>query len=201
MANLLAGEVGINVNGREYLFRPSFYALSQIADTPQELQQAFNDIQTVNENGFSIALRVLQSCCVDDVSRITGCYRPVMITYKHPWLPPQRTERIRFVQGRMPPQNAHVLGARLLINGMCGDQKDTGEPLYDDGSGFNVAEFVGMATAHLGVSVAEAWQMTMHEFQAAMRAKFPPKKKKPKITQAQMDAYDEAVKREQENGR
>lgn len=169
MANTYAGEIAVCWKGRDYLFRPSLSAMGELG-SPEEIVRLLLRVQSPGIDGFVAALAVLQSCYVGDseeAAKLIGFFKDVK-------------GRLRYVMGAMPMQNVHVLGAKLAVSGIVGaprQKKGSGKPM----SAFDPAEFVGVAQAHLGLSSAEAWQMTMIELQRALDAKFPdPKAEKQK---------------------
>lgn len=186
MANTYAGEIGVMVGEREYLFRPSLRAIASLGNPREIISDYLMKLQEQPLERFSdnpwirfeqekiwqsrlyglvqAAIRVMHACYVgnDDADwRLTGYYD-------------ERRGKNRWVMGLMPPKNLHVIGTRLLINGVVGDPK----PRKGDKSGpareFNPAEYVALAQAHLGMSGKDAWDMTMIELQRALDAKFPP---------------------------
>ncbi|MBZ5486900.1 hypothetical protein HW452_05110 [Halomonas aquamarina] len=159
-ANVYAGELSITWQGRDWLFRPTLAAMAELGE-PAEIVRLLGRIQAPGADGFVAALAVLRACHVgdDDISPLIGFFKDVR-------------GRLRYVMGALPLQNIHVLGAKLAIAGIVGapkPRKGGGKPM----AAFDPAEFVGVAQAHLGLSSAEAWAMTMIEFQRAMDAKFP----------------------------
>ncbi|WP_106478105.1 DUF6246 family protein [Phytohalomonas tamaricis] len=182
MANVYAGELGITTGDRDYVFRPSLLAMSKLG-TPEELIGILRDVQFEGSyatfpysahRAYDLALSLLHVCHVgeDDrgLDRLIGCYREVK-------------GRLRYVAGSLPFRDIHVLGARLAVNGMVGAPRKTksgGKP----SNRFDPAEFVAAAQAHLGLSTADAWQMTMIEFQRAIEAKYPPSEAEKKEVEA-----------------
>lgn len=160
-ANHYAGELSIHWKGRDYLFRPSLAAMSELGE-PEHILRLLNRVQAYGRDGFVAALSVLSACYVgdsEDIDPLIGFFKDVR-------------GRLRYVMGVMPLQNIHVLGAKLAIAGIVGAPK----PRSSGGKAmavFDPSEFVGAAQAHLGLSSAEAWELTMIEFQRAMDAKFP----------------------------
>lgn len=168
MANVHAGEIGITWGERDYLFRPSLAAIGSLGD-PAYLGKLLARIQRVDMDGYVCALAVLSACHVcepADIDRLIGYHR-------------EHKGRLRYVMGSMPPAEIHILGVRLAVSGIVGEPKRRGKGDGKPTSGFDPAEFVGAAQAHLGVSAPEAWAMTMIEFQRAMDAKYPPKEDEP----------------------
>lgn len=165
MANVYAGEVGVAWGERDYLFRPSLAAIASLGD-PAYLVSLLRRIQSTGMDGYVAALAMLSACYVGDardLDRLIGYFR-------------EHRGRLRYVMGSMPASDVHIIGARLAVNGMIGEPKRSSKG-GKASSTFNPAEYVGAAQAHLGLSSAEAWQMTMLEFQRAMDAKFPPDEK------------------------
>lgn len=160
MANTYAGEIGVTWGEREFLFRPSFSAIASLGD-PKHLIRFLGRIQRADMDGYVAALAMLNACHVGDgdLSRLIGYFKDVK-------------GRLRYVMGTMSPQEIHILGARLAANGMIGQPRGRKDGKPADS--FDPAEYVGAAVAHLGLSTAEAWDMTMIEFQRAIDAKFPP---------------------------
>lgn len=82
------------------------------------------------------------------------------------------------------------IARNLIHHGLIGDAPK--RPTAPDakasyGADFKAEEYAAAAMAHLGMSSAEAWSMTMTELMQAMHQKFPPTGKE----QSQMKALDE----------
>lgn len=162
MANIAAGELGVTVDGVEYIFRPSFRALASLGDA-DELAAMLNRVQRATKGGFAAALAALSACCDDEsVSDVIGFYRDI-------------GGNLRYVQKRLPWEDVYVLGARCLINGMVGDMQDAKriKPSDKPPKQFDPVEFASVAMVHLGLARDDAWNMTMHELQRAMMVKHP----------------------------
>lgn len=176
-ANPYAGEVGVSVGAEDYVFRPSFFAIAALGD-PGELPGLYADSHVQTKKGFTVALAALYQCCDRDPSGSVGHFKDVK-------------GALRYVAGAMPVRDVQVLGCKLLYNGMVGAPskvKNGGQS-----SKFDPAEYVGAAVAHLGMSFDEAWQMTMVEFQQAMRSKFPDAEKQDYPTAEEHKALIEAI--------
>jgi hypothetical protein len=155
-ANPYAGEVGISAGAEDFVFRPSFFAMASLG-TPQDLPRLYADSHKITDSGFIAALSALHACADKDVCGLVGCFEDV-------------DGAIEYCPGSVPVDNIQILGSKLLYSGMIGrPSKRQGEA---SGS-FDPAEFVAAAVAHLGMSFDDAWQLTMVEFQAAIKAKFP----------------------------
>lgn len=158
-ANLLAGEVGIVCEGREYIFRPSFCRLATL-DTPKGLIDLYTDVQKRTKVGFQAALYVLThfiDCEPEDAQKLLGYYREVR-------------GKTRYISGKIrEPEDIQTLALHLLTNAMVGKPSRKRGAEADK---FDTMEYVGFAVAHFGMTFEEAGKMTMHEFQAASVAKF-----------------------------
>ena len=171
-ANVSAGEIGITMDGRHFVFRPSFYAMQKIG-TDEELIESFDRIK---RGGFGAILRahtILEACCTsgDDIDSIIGYFRPV-------------NDRIRYVQKSMPVEDLLVLALVLVRNGVCGTEKYAGYPSQERiGKTFSVKEYVGQISAMLEIVPSEAFEMTMTEFQLHVNAKIPEGEKRPTDTE------------------
>ena len=187
---LSLGEFGLTWRGEDYLFSPSFLAMSrignpsQIVDTLRILTTGLNDRIAYNH-----ALHVLQSCC----SR--------MLPYQliGGWMWSDRQGRAMLYKGEMDFDDAITLAAHLMINGVIGRpgkraKKDT-RPLAE----WDATEWHGAAVGMLEISPDVAWHMTMIEFQRAIDAKYPDTKSANVPSKAEYDvvmgAADAAIER------
>jgi hypothetical protein len=113
------------------------------------------------------AANVVRHCSEGDIAEIIGSYSVTT------------AGRLLFKPGSLPVEDVIQLARHLILHGVMGDQppeefeRKKGE--YSDK--FDVRSFVYTAVAHLGMSEADAWNMTMTSFRAAMNAKFPQKDK------------------------
>lgn len=183
MANTYAGEIGVTMGGREYLFRPSLSAMATLG-TPEEIVEFLVRIQSPGIDGFLSALSILSASYVgdcDDLDRLMGYLKDV-------------NGRLRYVAGAMPQNEIHILGARLSVSGMIGDPKGA-RGKGKSATRFDPAEYVGTAQAHLGLSAAEAWHMTMVELQRALDAKFPSEDKEDELTTEEAQAAVDHVRK------
>lgn len=160
-ANKHVGEIGIASGGRDYVFRPSFYALAQIGDE-KELVDIYNRLAYSGFNEFVNALNILSACYTgedkSDLFKLLGFFKDVK-------------GRLRFVLGAVPVDDIYTLASILMQNGMIGRPKKTGQG--EESKTFSPAEYVGAANAHFGIQPDQAWKMTMIEFQQSMYAKYP----------------------------
>ncbi|WP_338881574.1 DUF6246 family protein [Achromobacter veterisilvae] len=159
------GEIGVHVDGRDYVLRPSLYAMSRLGD-PREIVGIYGDVmgEAVNDVGrrqqFSGALSVIFCCTDDDVCDVFGYW----------------TDE-GYVPGRVPPGHLLPLARCLLKHGVVGALPDPprradDEPTYTHE--FDARGYVSLAMAHLSLTEREAWNLTMTGLMGALRAKFPP---------------------------
>lgn len=187
------GEIGVSLGDIDYLFRPSLSAIDSLG-SPAEIVTKFgilfsapklNPFWPVNayraweRELMATAYDVLAACCDKDVMPLLG----------H-----MGSRWGSFVQGPMPSQDMVHLARALMRHGVVG-LKPEGRPAKNTqkeeySKEFKAREFVAQAVAHLGLSSAEAWQMTMTEFSGAMQSKFG----KPETLPA-AEEHDEAMSR------
>ena len=171
------GEIGLQYGGRVIVMRPSFYCMTQIG-TPAEIVEAYAALHGApaltgkpwadkprlrrwGRERLMTALNVLYACAGDeDLGPLIGGV----------------SERMGYQPGAMPVENIITLARALLRHGVIGDVSAS---RAENGAGdysreFKARDFVAAAMAHLGASEAEAWNMTLTSFLAAMRAKYPP---------------------------
>lgn len=181
-ANPSAGEVGIDWGEHHLVFRPSLCAIASLGE-PEELVGMLQRAQRNDKLGFMTAYRALCACYGGDIDidRLTGVFREVR-------------GRLRFVQGAMPYQDVHVLGVKLLVNGMIGKPRLSEAKGGPAATSFDPAEYVASAVAHLGMSYAEAWDMTMLELQRVIEAKQPKKDAPTMKDAAEMESKIKAIR-------
>jgi hypothetical protein len=184
------GEIGVSAGDREFLFRPSLSAMDSLG-SPAEIVEKFTALfEPPKINPFwpsqsyrawerdvtSIAYDVLVACCEDDVTGLIG----------H-----MGTRWGSFVLGAMPPQDMVHLARSLMRHGIIGLKPEglPAKPVKEYTAEFNAREFVSQAIAHLGMSTAEAWNLTMTEFSGAMQSKFGKPETLP------VDEHDDAMAR------
>lgn len=179
-ANLLAGEIGIHAGGRDYLFRPSFRKIAELGD-PRQIVDMYNDVQKPDSNGFRTALTIMHhfsDCEPEEAFKLFGFYK-------------ECKSGLRYVRGLIPePNDIQVLACQLMVNALVGvPSKKSGKKAEK----FDTMEFVGSAVAHFGMQYSDAWEMTMHEFQAAIKAKFPDSKEDEPVTGDDIDNLWKAI--------
>lgn len=181
------GEIGITVNSRDFLFRPSLYAMSTLAD-PIDLYGRIHNPNTskaIEQDRFLAAIEVLCACTDDDIGDLIGY---------------TGSRHDRWVAGKLPFTNIVILASSLIRHGVTGvvpEVKAKTDSEYTDK--FEPRSLVSIAIAHLGMSETEAWNMTVTGFVLAMRAKYPdPSIEKDKKEKDLLKKYDKMMAR---NGR
>lgn len=187
------GEIGLDYKGREYLLRPSLAAMTRVG-APAEIVEAFAllhggppplfgvaeldrpRIARWRRDQFMSALNVLHACCDDDLSELIGGVTP----------------RMTYQPGAMPLANITILARDLLRHGVVGDvpvdprAQKKGKYVPE----FHAREHASTAMAHLGLSEADAWRMTMTSLILALRAKYPPSAEAQKDEAPSSEAHD-----------
>ncbi|HCR9747863.1 TPA: hypothetical protein OPR08_000033 [Citrobacter koseri] len=189
------GEIGISdsrEDGVDYIFRPSFLAMTRIGD-PDEIVKIFglihgsetqSIIDFIAENPsfnaslfepslncaashlVSESMRVLQCCCESNITSLTG-----------EWY--GEVDRIVYRPGLMPKSDIIVLAQQLMQHGIIGKAKvrklqrnETNEATKE----FRAIEYIVAAQTHFGFSEEEASRLTMTKFQLLLAAKYPDQK-------------------------
>lgn len=186
------GEIKVSAGDLDWIFRPSLAAMDSLG-SPREIVNKFgllfsapklNPIWPVNSyrawerDLISTAYDVLAACCEDDVTPLLG----------H-----MGSKWGSFVPGAMPSMDMVHLARSLMKHGVVGLKPEgrlLQKPKEEYVPEFKAREFVAQAIAHLGLSSADAWKMTMTEFSGAMQSKFG----KPE-TLPPTEEHDEAMSR------
>lgn len=159
------GEIGVHIGDETHTLRPSLYAMTQLGNAREIVSlyaAAMGDAPTLVD-----CLAVINACADGDVSGAFGAWHGDGdgLTYK---------------PGVAPIEHIVSIARCLLKHGVTGALPDL--PRNADRAPEYIEEFdarglVATAIAHLGMSSAEAWRMTMTELVGALRAKFPPDEK------------------------
>ena len=161
MANISSGEVGVCLSdGREFTFRPSFRALSEMGD----VKQLWADMQSNSKYcQLHAAGIILDRCMVDfnhnDFDSLFG-YAGL-----------DDDGEVFVTDGEIPEAERCILAFSLLRNGIIGSE--TPKKSGSEDSTFNPIDWVGASMSTFGQDSKTSWDLTMHEFQAAMKAKYP----------------------------
>lgn len=191
MANTAIGEAAIYHDGAEYLLRPSFSAMQQIG-TPDDIEQAALDVynalckclsaEPLARHEIAPCAFVLHCCAVTDLP---------------PELVGQVNDDLSWQFGAMSTIDLCTIAHQMVSYGINGKpDKDrlafaARQAAKEGATGgkFDPLEYIGSAVAHLGLSTADAWALTMVEFQRAIDAKFPlDKKHKNQLTKEELRA-------------
>lgn len=173
------GEIGITAKSRDFLFRPSLYAMSLLDDPVKsfaDIHSPVNDRNSANKR-FLAAIEIMQVCCEQDITELIGQ------TGSRPdrWMP-----------GLINHKICVMLASSLIRNGIVGpeaEEENLDAPPKKYSEKFDPANIVALAIAHLGMSEQDAWNMTVTGFVMAMRAKFPP----PPSTRPTLKEYDKMM--------
>lgn len=206
------GECLISTKKRDYLFRPSFAAMTRIG-SPAEIVQAFYDvhddsgerviyselsrqlfgnsafsglykeisgkndnplwildrIHQVRRKSFMAAVSVIQACCDDDCSELTGELVPSR----------SRTGSLVWRSGSLSFEKILLVAQSLITHGVIGKAK-TRQLQRNEGkeasTEFFAIEYINSARTHFGMTREEAERLTMTEFTMLINAKYPPEK-------------------------
>ncbi|MBY8037791.1 hypothetical protein KW477_07300 [Vibrio fluvialis] len=166
------GEIGVHYKGQTFILRPSLYAMSQIGsprkiiDSYALVMSEFSD-KKMRWKQFREALAIVNCCTDDDLSDVFGYLN----------------EKCKYVKKSAAMSDILAIARSLLTHGITGAQDPIRREEEDQStytSEFKSDMHVNLAMAHLGMSEAEAWNMTMTSLIGAMRAKFPePESNKP----------------------
>jgi hypothetical protein len=168
------GECVVSLGERDWVFRPSLKAIDSLG-SPSEIVEKFSLLFSAPKfNPFwpvpayrawerevmATAYDVLMACCDVDVTPLIG----------H-----MGSKWGSFVPGAMPSHDMVHIARSLMRHGIIGLKPEgrlIEKPKQEYVPEFKPREFVAQAVAHLGLSSAEAWQMTMTELSGAMQSKF-----------------------------
>lgn len=191
------GECLISDGENDYFFRPSFMNMASIG-SPEDIVTTFHELHNdelrqlldrateayravpdwlkkyVARPQFSkptiyAAMRVLASCCDDDITPLTG------------ELIPGKSGKWAFVYrpGKMNHADMILIARSLIVHGIIGKAKVRQLQRHEGGQAsteFNAFEYINAARNHFGISRKEAEQLTMTEFQMLLSAKYPEQK-------------------------
>lgn len=166
-ANHAVGEVGLSLGDIDVIFRPSLLSISRTG-SPAEIIAAYSQIMEnpradwEARSQFRAALNVLSCCSSGDADIFLGYY----------------DENMAYVPGHLPREDVITLARHMMRHGVSGVSPKRDEPMIKGKpmTEFEASQFAAMATAHLGMPEAEAWNLTMTGLLAALQSKFPPDK-------------------------
>lgn len=185
MIYIKTGQFAINADGKKYVFTPSFAAMAKLG-SGAELVDMFGIIHGAHyprirptdpdlrkriltrcyAEVMQTSIKVLKACSESDIGDILGYYEYTL------------TGKFKCKPGVVPMDDVITLAQHCLLHGLIGVAPEQKEPEPDQNAGeyktdFDVMGYVYSAVAHLGLSEAEAWNMTMTGYRAAVRAKTP----------------------------
>lgn len=150
-------------DGQEFTFRPTLGRIAALG-RPHEIVEIFRGL--LGRRAALDARYVLASLCdQEDVTPLIG-----WMDLEQGWQP-----------GAMPASEQICLAAHLLRHGLVGAASgdSRSKPDAKPATQFLASEYITAARVHLGMSAADAEELSMSEFQALFEMKFPdPKKKK-----------------------
>ncbi|AIR71480.1 DUF6246 family protein [Dickeya fangzhongdai] len=191
------GECVISMLDQDYLFRPSFAAMTRVGE-PAQIVRAFYDLHNdearqlieraaaaygvvpawlvthVSRPAFSKqaalqAVTVLQACCDMDCSALTG------------ELVPRKTGKggVIWRPGSMPVSDVVLVAQSLLTHGIIGKARVRRLQRHESTertTEFHAIEYINAARSHFSMSRHEAENLTMTEFVMLLAAKYPDQK-------------------------
>jgi len=177
MANTAIGEIGIQYNGQGFTLRPSLYNMQQIG-TPEEISDTVQLVISAKCRmlaGLPPELPELYAC-----EKVIGCCSDADIpaaVFGQPELAmlDNGLSEMRWVDGAETFEAMIGIARALVTAGIAGAPNADRVKVKksSEQKPFDPLEYIGCIIAHLGMSTADAWQMTMIEFQRAFDAKFP----------------------------
>lgn len=163
---LSIGQQAIRFNGKSYTFTPTFRNIASIGD-PEEIVLNYETLIDPHCDivaACNISHEVMSCCAESELPHdllwdVTGSWSG---------------DRVVMKKGKASLIAQILMAADLLFSGMVGSPfKMKEQPNKKRMTEFNASEFVGAAVAHLGMDNGSAWDMTMVDFQIAMKSKFP----------------------------
>lgn len=197
MINVAVGDAAIEFEGREYILRPSFYAMQRIG-SPEEIKDVFEWCVSASvriEHGLllsrdelSACWHVLSSCCDEDI--------PINLFGYHD---ANDDGILLFIEGAEPVYRLAILANHLLKFGINGKpskymERKSKSAKGDRSTGFDPIEFVSAAVTNLNMPFYDAWNLHMIEFQRAMDNIMPDEDKRKSaavMTEAELIALEE----------
>ncbi|MNZ43823.1 hypothetical protein D3C78_614350 [compost metagenome] len=174
------GHAAITAGERTIIFRPTLARISQagspagivdlaavLLSPPMQVEHEWRQAQVYREHWraqLGAALTLLY-CCADDPDPLPEILGTLV--------PPRRYRR-----GLASPQAVILLGQQMARHGVVGVLPPEESPAPAEAREayapeFHAVEMAALAQAHLGVSMDEAWGMTMTALARGLAAKFP----------------------------
>lgn len=173
----------VNGEGRDYLLRPSFYAMSQLGE-PDQIERTYDKCKmamrvitygksycltdTVSHDQLAHCINVIEACSINDdlPDELLGWFQ---LSAKQ--------DRLLYRAGALDVKEIIIIANHLMKWGMIGQpdpmrlrmpRKKGEQPKQ-----FDPVEYVGYAIQALHLSKSDAWDLTMFEFQRAIEKAFP----------------------------
>ena len=144
-------------DGTEYTFCPSFSRIASLG-SPKEVVSLYAGLH--GPRAAQDASYVLACLCEqEDATPLVGWHDGKL-----------------YHLGLMPFDEQIIMARHLMQHGIIGKAKpDKGDGKFSDS--FNAGEYIAAACVHLGLSRADAEQLSMTEFQTMFEMKFPEQNK------------------------
>lgn len=185
MQNTEIGHFGVEIDGEYFQLVPSLRAMSKLANADEIMliYRSLHNPCTLTSSLIDMSFDVLTACC-DKPTKLKR------------YLAQSRNGKPHFVSRNAVAVSDQIqVAAALMRHGVAGVNKPKtsltgkGKPMTK----FDVYRFVADAKQHFGVSMTEAWNMTMSEFYYHLAAKFPPTGEEP-----DREAHIEAMTQDKE---
>lgn len=166
------GQVGISTPNGQYKLTPSLAAIASLSN-PVELYAELVSPETPHEWRVQVAHDVIIACSDNkDIRQHLGLRRKGKPRLRKGVL------YTTYSSNYVDDTHAVCIAESLLYHGMVGKVEHKSAPSEDSYTNeFKPVEWMASAVAHLGVSEADAWQMTMTSLLTALKTKFPPSEK------------------------
>ncbi len=180
-ANTTVGELGIKVDGRNFLLRPSFLAMSRIG-TPEEIVLDFRHLCSAFEVlmgrldvirviqplwAFDCAKHIIECCLVSDDRETDADWLCGEVDYEGATLVREG--------GKLDADDVVKIAFSMVRYGISGKpegkmwKKGSSRPMEE----FDPSKLVGIAVSQFNMQPDAAWNLTMVEYQRAFEGKFP----------------------------
>lgn len=180
------GHAGIKTPSGEYKLIPTLAAIATL-DNPVQMYSDLTALDTPHEERVEIAHAVIMACSNDSsIAR---------------WLGQREVSKPRMRKGVITRTYSSVyidaahsvaIAEQLLFHGMVGkiERRAASISESDYTNTFDPLEWVSAVVAHLGLSEADAWNMTMTSILSALKTKFPPTEKQKALEKFQDEKAD-----------
>lgn len=163
------GEIGASYEGLELILSPSLYAMSKLG-SGKEIVDVFTRVMS---GDLAYSLSVIQVCSDGDIRDVFG-YIDTDLTFQ---------------EKGASADEVVVIAQSLMKHGLIGDVElnSRSNEKSDYFSVFEAKDYVATAVAHLGISIKDAWAMSMTSLLSVLKAKFPDTDKKDTPTLEEVD--------------